>query len=397
MSSNIRINYYGGLFQGSGYGQAASDYSLALILNKADLNLRPLLAADPNWVRNAGRYESLMDIANREECKDPAWPTHVIAHSIPIGCQIFVTDELTPAPGVKKIAITTWETELLPTGAAQNLNELFDQVWLPTQYCKDAFLKSGAIREEKLRLVPHTFDPVWWFRYKETMQAPGPYVFYSILTWCERKNAIGTLKAYLTEFTNEDNVVLKIKTPHYDIAEINEMVQGMKMEDMPLPPVELICDPYSEDEMYDLHTQSHCYVSTARAEGWGLGCSEACLVGNPVIVPKYSGFMEFLPHYDNVRYLDYFLTPCYTPKSQHPNMTIDIGGGLQAKAVTRNAHTDVRGDQEWAEPNLHQLKQYMRQAYEERWGKSFKSRQIFAERYGYKTVGKKMVQLLKDM
>ena len=123
-----------------------------------------------------------------------------------------------------------------------------------------------------------------------------------------------------------------------------------------LPPVEMLCDRLTEAEMLALHQTSDCYVTAARSEGFGLGAFEAALVGNHVIAPKYSGLLDFLDGRWNVALVDYFLTPAFTPATA--SNTDIIVAGLNIKPIERRDHLGIFGDQEWCEPNLHQMKQF---------------------------------------
>lgn len=403
--SALRVRYFGSFGHRSGYAQATHDYLLALHRAGVDVNIRPIIDTDPSWLPE--RYAELVPLANRTDngADEPGWPTHIIVHTIPLGLDIFVTDALTPPTGVKRIALTTWETSRVPDRAVGLVRQHFDQLWVPSTYNADAFM-SGGCAEESVKVVPHCFDPdVWWpGGWKPTRTAHEvargvrgatyePYIFYGILTFCERKNPIGLLKAYLTTFGPQDNVILRIKTPGFNEDEVEQLARGLKLDY--LPPVDMVCGHVSEAELRQLHIDSDCYVTAARAEGWGLGAFEAILMGNPVIAPKYGGLREFMDDAEGVVKYPYQLTPAYTPETLS-NQTI-TAAGLTIRPVNHNDHLGIRGDQEWAEPDLHALKWNMRAAYDERWGKTDRNMARFAERFSYAAVGQLMVKLLEAL
>lgn len=391
--SKIRLRYVGSFGHKSGYAQATQDYLLALHRAGVDLDISPILEPDPTW--RAERYEPLLPLVNRADAAHATWPTHVIVHTIPLGLKV-VLEEENVASDAKRIAMTTWETSKFPDEAANDLRAHFDAVWVPSQYSADA-IRRARVPAEKVQVVWHTFDPeVWWpnkWTRKVLAEDPGPYTFYSILTWCERKNPIGLLKAYLTEFTKRDDVLLRIKTPGWNKGEIEELQRGLGLAY--LPPVDIVTEHLSADDMRLFHLRSDCYVTCARAEGWGLGAFEALLVGNPVIATDYSGLKEFCDEAHGVEPVPCFMTPAVTPETL-ANSTMKVAG-LSVQAVNRNDHYGIRGDQEWAEPDLGTVKQLMRWLYTERAGKTDRNMKWMAECFGYENVAARMVQLMEAM
>jgi glycosyltransferase involved in cell wall biosynthesis len=399
----IRLRYVGSFGQNSGYAQATHDYLLALVRAGVELDISPIIGIDPSW--KPGRYEELLPFVDRADAAYATWPTHAIVHTIPLGLKIVLEEENIPGD-VKRVAMTTWETSKFPDQAAEDIRGYFDQVWVPSAYSADAIVGAGC-PEKAVKVVWHTFDPaVWWpqgwkpsravhelARGRVGAPSPEPYTFYSVLTWCERKNPIGLLKAYLTSFDQRDNVLLKIKTPGVNHAQIEELARGLGLDY--LPPVDLICEHLSGEAMRRLHIESDCYVTCARAEGWGLGAFEALLVGNPVIGTDYSGLKEFMDDAYGVEQIPCFLTPAYTPETP-ANTSMQVAG-MTVQAINRNDHYGIRGDQNWAEPDLHALKSHMRWAYEDRIGKTDANMETFEKRYGYAAVAERIIRLLEDM
>lgn len=376
--------------QRTGYAQASHDYLLALHRAGADINIVPILDVDDKW--DPGRYAELVPLVHRESV-DSRWADVVIVHTIPAGLDILFRELPDIPESVKRVGLTTWETEQFPKDYADAIKQIYDQVWVPSQYNARALVNAG-VPSKGVRVIPHTFDPDVWMKNVDRDDDPdAPYVFYYIMTWCERKNPIGLIKAYLTEFTQHDNVLLKIKTPGYNRKEIDDLARGLGLPYY--PPVDLITDHYSEEEMRDLHYYSSCYVSCARAEGWGLGAFEALLVGNPVIATGYSGHVDFLVGMENVNLIPYFLTPAYVPESLSNN-EIEVAG-MKIRAVARNTHTGIRGDQSWAEPDLHSAKKFMRRNYNLRIGPTDANKERLLNKFSYGAVGETMVKELEKL
>ena len=381
----MKVAFYGPAGQPTGYGRCANDYCMAMIKAGIDVTIVPPVdISDADLEQLDERYEPLL-----ERFGDVGNPDVVIVHALPFACSSFL-DDLKLPKSTLRVALTTFETEMMSQSAIDDLEASFDLIIVPSTYNERVF-KRQMREPEKCIVVPHTFDPDHWMR-----DAPRPdnedYAFYTILTWCERKNPIGLLKAYLTEFTEKDSVLLKIRTPGYNEKEVGELVSMLKIAY--LPPVELLCDPLTQEELLNLHTSSDCYVTTSRAEGWGLGAFEARLLGKPVIATGYSGHLDFLWPSAVVKLVPYFLTPAVTPTTEH-NKVLKVHG-LEIKPILRADHMSIGGDMEWAEPDLHTTKKYMRQAYEEGWAGGGVDATKLRERFSYDTVGQLLLKIFSD-
>ena len=391
----MKLNYYGPIARETGYSRAAHDYLECLLTTDIDLNILPIMDGKETLLEE--RYHNLLSYVNREDAKDPSWPDVIICHAIPYGCSLFLNDTQAPPPEVKRIALTTWETSKLPEESDKELVAMFDQIWVPSQFCRDAFSHSY----EKTRVVPHSIDGRFW-KPKSTERnwavfgsSPpyDPYIFYTILTWCELKNPMGLLKAYLTEFTEEDNVLLRIRTPGYNNKDIEELVRSLRLDY--LPPVEIVEEYLTERQLRDLHYKSDCYVTCARAEGWGLGAFEAAALGKPVVATAFSGLTDFLDDYANNRKIPWFWTPAYTPESISNN-SLEIAG-LSITPTLRNDHIGIQGNQSWAEPDLGTLKGEMRDVYSEQASERLEEGFRILDKYSYKKIGALMKQNLEAL
>ena len=386
---DMHVRWLGPISCPTGYGQATHDYLMALHEAGVSLDIQPI--HDANSEDLDPRYGSLLDLVSP---KKP--PTHIVVHTIPRYAHEFVTGNLEPSKGIKKICITTWETDKIAREDASRLAEAFDAVIVPATFCRDVFAAAG-FPPSRIHVVPHTFDPRFWITPGAKKPRSGPYKFYSILSWNERKNPIGLLKAYLPGFTSKDDVLLRIATPTVNEEDLAALARCMGLPD--LPPVEFLgCvtlgqKRLTETELRALHEDSDCYVSASRGEGWGLGAFEAAIVGNHVIVPQVSGWRDYLNLYGNKYYIGHSWTPAVTPEIKI-GKGIEIGG-MKISAVAAGAPTGIAGDQNWAEPDLSHLKLAMRKAYGRRLGKDFSDQGKFVELYGYRTVGPQLKAILE--
>jgi glycosyltransferase involved in cell wall biosynthesis len=111
-----------------------------------------------------------------------------------------------------------------------------------------------------------------------------------------------------------------------------------------------------------------------RAEGWGVPHFEALAMGKPVIATGYGGNLEYM-QLANSWLLSFFMTP--------------VGG---MNRLTYN------GKMHWAEPNLENLQDAMREAYTNKSLTKQKGNagKIKIEEFNLEKIGTRMVQLLKE-
>ena len=381
----MKVAYIGPALHNTGYGHAASNYCLAMLRAGIDLVIIPPVDITEVELEQADeRYAPLLECFG-----DVGYPDVVISHALPFACSSFLEDVPIPRHALR-VANTVYETETLSQSSIADLEEHFDLVMVPSNYNLVSFRRQMRA-PEKCVLIPHTFDPAHW----KAARAPrktSEYVFYTIGTWCERKNPMGLLKSYLTEFGPEDDVLLRIKTPSYGEKQIAELVGMLKIPH--LPPVEILCEPLDEEALMDFHTSGDCFVTTTHSEGFGLGAFEARLLGNPVIAPGYSGLLDFLYPSDTVKLVPHFLTPAVTPETEH-NKVMRVHG-LEIKPVLRADHMGIGGDQNWCEPDLHTTKKYMRQAYEDNWSPDDIDRDRLERTFSYDAVGQLILKTFAD-
>lgn len=395
----IKVLYVGPMGQRTGYARAGHDICLALKRTPGvNLAIRPMLNVDEDWFPS--QYEELLPHVNRPEAMDPIWPDVVLSHSVPFGCALII-EELDFPQSTPRIAITTWETDKLGASYAQSLVHNFNQVWVPSVFCKES-LVAGGVPAEGVKVVPHCYDPAFYTAKEPAREKDEPYHFYTILTWSWRKGYFDAILAYVTEFKEKDNVVLKVKTPGYSQKEMASLARGLNADGGSrfLPPIDMVCDNFSEQQMKDFHQDNDCYISAAKAEGWGLGAFEAVVTGNPVIYTDYSGVRDFLTGMHGAVPVNYTMGPAYTPELLSDN-TMDVDG-MKVRPVLRNAPIGIDVlEENWANIDVCDLKQKMRAAYESKRVLSeeqiYENRAMLTARFSYDVVGLQMKKLMEEM
>lgn len=368
----LRIRYLGPFAAETGLAAAAHDYLLALYrTDGVELDIDPILPGT-DLSKIPARYSELR---SRIGAEADDWPNIYIIHTIPPYLSQFVADEFAPPGDALRVANTVWETQPLPRSVGRDIQQSFNRIFVPSRFNRDAFVV-GGVQPEKISVVPHCYDPDFWIRAVPRRSPAQPYTFYAILVWAERKNPIGLLKAYLTEFTAQDDVLLRIVTPGYSREDVEVLKQATLLPN--LPPVEfigMVPKRLSDEEIWNVHATGDCYVSTTRGEAWGLGMFEAALFGNPVIAPQQGGQTDFLDLYPYTLYYSASMTPAISPDQLVPGI--------------------IAADQWWAEPDLATCRKLMRRAYKSRLKKEpFLAAQLRAE-YTYEAIGSYIKDILE--
>jgi hypothetical protein len=353
-----RIRYIAPFAIRTGYAQAAHDYLSALVACGTEVDILPL---NPGGLETLdARYHHLAELVNG----DSDDITHQVVHTIPAACPTFVEGDYAPDPGVKRICITTWETDKLPDEFAVGLVRTFDRIIVPSQWNYETFVAAG-IPASLVSVVPHTYDPGFWKppddgRWELGWQKPEPLAFYTIGVWGARKNIIGTILAYWHAFSDPSwagKVKLTVLAPPPPDGLLEDFVARCALRHYGA--IDFITRTLSETELRQLHIDNQVFVSATRGEAWHLGAFESAIMGNRLIVPYQGGQRDFMTWAGNFAVVPYQMTP--VAPENHAVSTINVAG-LRLKSMARVAPTGLAADQCWAEPDLLAMATRMREA-----------------------------------
>ena len=257
-------------------------------------------------------------------------------------------------PEIANIGFLYWETSHIPDSWVKEINKNLDAQFVCCQYTKKALIESGVKIPVIVVLPGFDFDNKPPIKHSPTFGFDkDAYKFYSIAQWTERKNLIGLLKAYLTGFSPKDKVLLVMKTylNNDSLENLQQIKQGIEMIKMSIrqnpkfkdyfPPIALIGRFLTPEEMWGLHNECDCLVTPHRGEGIGMVHAEAMSAGSPVISTALGGNTEFMDKNNSIL-IPYSLTP--------------VIGMPWIK--------EYESDMYWAEPDLYELKNAMRDIYE---------------------------------
>tara|TARA_R110002020_G_scaffold78557_7_gene197490 strand:- start:297 stop:1586 length:1290 start_codon:yes stop_codon:yes gene_type:complete len=183
--------------------------------------------------------------------------------------------------------------------------------------------------------------------------------FLLVAQWSPRKNIKETIKSFLTEFKDDENVGLIIKTNLArncipDRYALEKKVGGTvsKFADAKCK-IYLLHGFMTESEMHSLyhHPKVKAMINFGHGEGFGLPLFEAAYCGLPIITHDFGGQKDFLyaPKKDkkgNEKLRAYFSKVLYDVEPIHPSA---VWEGVLEK------------DAEWAFPNFNSCKTAMRE------------------------------------
>lgn len=306
----------------SGYALAALDYVRGLVAAGVPVHWVPLGREGPHknvpW-RPALGIEALyfhpalandpvhLDLPRLlDQCCEPCEYDTVIVHLPPEYWPVYFE------PGRRNIGYAAWETDKLPPHWVSLMN-LATRVLVPCQMNHDVFKRDGVI--VPIRVVPHMLRSVPERASTLSRQHvrsrlgidSNATVFYTINAWNPRKGMPDLLNAYARAFTNDEDVLLLLKTdsigysapPSFAVAPVAELLAGwrermQKGRIKDLPAIRLIDRPVSGQEMEDLHVAGDAFVSMTRGEGWGMGACEALARARPVMMTGWGGQLDYL-------------------------------------------------------------------------------------------------------
>jgi glycosyltransferase involved in cell wall biosynthesis len=202
----------------------------------------------------------------------------------------------------KKILYTMMETsETLHKDYIEKLN-LFDEIWVPTNYGKNQFLKNKI--RPPIYVMPLGVDAE---RYKKNNTSynfgidRNSFTFLSVFKWGYRKGFDILLRAYLEEFDSKDDVTLlmvsrnEVDPDKERIYKDFEFIRGgVDKSDDALPHVSLYDKIIPEKDMPKVYNSCQSFVLMSRGEGFSLGVVEAASCGLPVIATNCTAHTDFL-------------------------------------------------------------------------------------------------------
>lgn len=370
----MRIKYKGPTLDPSGYGCACRDFIYALHHAGVEIVTEPW-----DFEQARGEFYGRTGLLVEELKTRKGEYDVVVNHYVPN----YV--ERRHEVGKINVGYSTWETDKLPSHWVPQINKFFDLQLVPSEYNKKVYEDSGVTIPVKV--MPHCFDVESFDRAVpiDNLASEGTFKFLSVFQWLERKNPLGLLKAYYSEFNGQNDVLLIIKSyglgrEENEKERLRKMIQSIRKEmrlEMSAPPVLFIGELLDREQLLSLYKSCDCFVLPTRSEGFGMPFAEACAAGETVVAPNYGGQVDFLK-FPFAELIDYQLTP-----------------------VAHMPMPNYDGTMCWCEPNLIEFREAMRLFYSNdketrtEWGNEAK--QMVKENLSYEVVGQQFKQILEEL
>ena len=183
------------------------------------------------------------------------------------------------------------------------------------------------------------------------LNLPTKYNFLCVAQFGPRKNLSNTIKWFMEEFKDDEDVGLVVKTNIAKNCLIDrEMCEGRLKSLSALNPnrkckIYLLHGDMTDKEMHEIYLNENisAALSLTHGEGFGLPLFEAAYMGTPVVAPGWSGQMDFLCDKDG--------------KENFYNVAFDLAK-VQDEVVWEGVITK---DSAWAYPRESSAKSKMRE------------------------------------
>jgi glycosyltransferase involved in cell wall biosynthesis len=185
-----------------------------------------------------------------------------------------------------------WEESSFPKEYVKSFNQNLSGIIAVSNYVKDVLVNNGV--NVPIKVISNPVDHILNTQAKEyKLKTNKKFKFFHISSCFPRKGVDVLLKSFCEAFTNNDDVVLIIKTfpnPHNDVE---SQIESLKKTLSNMPEVELINKDLEDEYINWLYQNSDALVVPSRGEGFGLPMAEAMLYDLPVITTNFSGQVDF--------------------------------------------------------------------------------------------------------
>lgn len=281
MVEDYTICWYGPVYSVSGYGTASRAYLNTL----RDLGHRIK-------VYNTGKVEKefldteLIKWLEKLEQNEIKGKKIVLIHDLPT-----ILERLEIRDALFCALITIFETDRIPRFWVNLLNRRFvDEVWVPSQFNINTFHKSG-VKNEKLFKLPYPMDVS---DEEPKSNRENTFRILYIADFNPRKNMRQLVEAYKNEFGGLENVELFLHTTT-NLKEEQERFKD-SLGDLNNPRVNFSMEKLNDAAIKSLISTADLYISTDKANGWGMPVMEAMAMGVSVATVNWSGSTEFTSH-----------------------------------------------------------------------------------------------------
>lgn len=298
MSSLSGIHWIGPIYDRGGYGNVSRNCVLGLAKIGVPVRAVDLFKDNPLTDHRGELDPFVLEEMRRRGDTRIGGRCPAVIHATP---NWFGKAKIDGARISRRIGYTIFETDRIPDQWVRHCR-MVDEVWVPSRFNLETFAGSGVPRG-KIRVVPYGVDTDSFRPITETFPIPGKrsFCFLYVFMFDWRKGFDLLLKAYLQEFSSRDDVTLVLKVyrpPGVDRDVKKEILSsvedwGRTPESM-LPHLIILDEPLTQESLKKLYNTCDLYISTDRANGWGMPCMEVMAMGKPAATIDWSGSTEFM-------------------------------------------------------------------------------------------------------
>lgn len=384
------VIWRGPVYDRGGYGNVSRNYVLGL--RRLGFPVRVVPVGEEHDDVDPESVAILRSLETADVGGDPAVVVHGVPPDFPSAAN------LSPRANTRRIGCTIFETDRIPVGWARECNHM-DEVWVPSEFNRRTFSQWG-VELDKLRVLPYAVDTRYFSPGNprvEPYEFPAgtrQFRFLYNFGFDYRKGADLLLQAYWSEFSAGEDVALVLKTyvpAHFtredraaagrpcDVrTELAHLLLGKTdLISGPRAQVLVLDQPLQQEKLLGLYLACDAYISTDRANGWGMPCHEMMALGKPVATIDWSGSTEFMNEANS------FLI--------HPT------GRMEPVATALQRTRPIYAGHLWAEVDVAEVRRVLRQMYEDavlRQCVAARARQDVREFYSLEAIAGKMVDLL---
>jgi glycosyltransferase involved in cell wall biosynthesis len=193
-------------------------------------------------------------------------------------------------PVTKWVHIQPWEFGVLPVDWISPLKYQVDEIWAPSEYVKEVYVRSG-IPAEKIVTIPWGIDECVYHPAAPPLHLATRkgFKFLFVGGAIGRKGFDTLLEAYRQEFARDEDVSLVIKDlgtqSFYRYGHAREALQSA-LEDPKAPEIVYLDADFTDGQRASLYTACQVLVAPYRGEGFGLPVLEAMACGLVPVVPR---------------------------------------------------------------------------------------------------------------
>ena len=368
----MKVLYTGCYRDGTGWGQAAIDYILAMDAAGIDVVPRPV-KLNQTQITLPKRITEL-------EKKDSTGSSVCIQHVLPHLMEYSNKFD-------KNIALYATETSnFIDSGWPRKIN-MMDEAWVINNQMFHSSKNSGV--EIPIKVVPHASDFSKFEKGYKKVDFSAPkdnFIFYTIADFNKRKNIEAFITAFHSEFDPSEPVSILIKTHKYGMSpdetalKIRDMCNSIKINLKKFSKIEdykedlIVTSFVSDKDICNIHNSCNCFVMPSYGEAWCIPAFDAMGFGKTPICTNIGGMSDFIGHAGFL--IEGAMEPVFGMVDTFPNL--------------------FTGNEDWCSVSINGLKECMRHVYENQDSlKNMKSEGLKkAYEYSHKNIGNLIKELL---